>query len=150
MLHNGKILIVDSQRPSSSQLAQLVESLDGEVIGPVSSVADAKLILSHNVDVDGALLESEMPDGNITSVALKLLDKSVLIVIHSRFGIPHTLKFFYPKLALILKPGSVKAVMALVRLVLKRMSLFPKATRKTGIPLSRSVSDVSNSAATPL
>jgi hypothetical protein len=136
MLSKARILIVDGQRPVASHLAHLIKKLDGEVIGPVASIADAQLILSRDVDIDGALLDSELPDGRINPVAFKLLDESVPIVIHSEAGIPHTLKFFYPKLASITKPGAVKAVATLTRLVCERLSRFPKPTRKKRSPIA--------------
>lgn len=120
MFHKARILIVEDQAMIAIHLAGVVEELDGLVIGLAASIADALAIIADGTIIDGALLDSDLGDGDVTPVALKLLENTVPIVIHSGVGIPSDLKLIHPNLPLIMKPGVSQAVLTLDRLIRKK------------------------------
>jgi hypothetical protein len=117
MFHKSRILIVEDQAMIAIDLARTVEELDGVVIGPAASVADALAIIAGGVSLYGSLLDNNLGDGDVTPVALRLLKGAVPIVIHSGVGVPSDLGLAHHDLPLVMKPGVSQAVLTLDKLI---------------------------------
>jgi DNA-binding NtrC family response regulator len=104
MLQRAKILIVEDEAIIALHLAIIVEDSDGEVVGPAASVAEALAMIDAGTPIEGAVLDGNLGDGDVTPVALKLVAAAVPIVIYSGVGIPPDLASIHPDLPVIKKP----------------------------------------------
>ena len=66
------ILIVEDQAIIALDLESAVEEANGQVIGPTSTVREAMRLLQTN-EVDAAILDANLPDGDVTPVAEGLI-----------------------------------------------------------------------------
>jgi hypothetical protein len=73
-------------------------------VGPfaTASAALAALETSH---VDGAILDANLLDGNITPVARLLLARRIPVVVHTGVGLPAELADFRKRLPVVMKPA---------------------------------------------
>jgi CheY-like chemotaxis protein len=71
-LSRCNILIVEDQAIIALDLESAVEKSNGQVIGPASTVREA-LKLLHTNEVDAAILDANLPDGDVTPVAEQLI-----------------------------------------------------------------------------
>ncbi len=114
-----RILIVEDEALIALDLACAVEDHDGEVIGPVASVAEA-LALLEMVPVAGAVLDANLRDGVVTPLARRLLDRGVPFVIHTGTGLPADLVETPVVLPVVMKPASARHVVGLLMMKLVR------------------------------
>ena len=103
MLTGSLVLIAEDQIFIALDLALAVEDAGGEVAGPVASVENA-LALIERRPITAAILDSNLTDGDITLVAIKLLDANIPIIIQSGVGIPRELAIRFPELVVYIKP----------------------------------------------
>ncbi len=102
MLHYACILICEDDFLIGLDLSMSVEAAGGHVVGPVASVTEAMTLLDER-PVDGAILDVNLKDGEVTPVALRLLEWNVPVVVQSGVGLPDDLKTV-SALPLFLKP----------------------------------------------
>jgi DNA-binding NarL/FixJ family response regulator len=114
MLKRAKILIVEDEAMIATHLAVLVEDHNGEVVGLAGSVAEALDLLATGIEVDGAVLDGNLGDGDVTPVALLLVAGSVPVVIYSGVGIPADLALTFPGLPVVLKPTGANAAISIL------------------------------------
>jgi ActR/RegA family two-component response regulator len=105
------ILIVEDDPCVASELAFSVECLDGRLIGPVATVAEA-LALVETESIAAAILDASLLDREVTPLALRLIERSVPFVVHTGTGLPAALSACFPDLPLVMKPASPPAVLA--------------------------------------
>jgi CheY-like chemotaxis protein len=101
-LSRCNILIVEDQAIIALDLESAVEEANGQVIGPASTVREA-LKLLHANEVDAAILDANLPDGDVTPVAEALIDRQVPFVINTGVAVPLQLRR-YPGLQVFRKP----------------------------------------------
>ena len=111
MPRKHRILIVEDEAIIALNLAHAVEDVDGEVVGPVASVAEA-LALLETTPVNGAVLDANLVDGAVTPLALHLLDLGVPFVVHTGTGLPPDLAARPVDLPLVMKPAQATSVVA--------------------------------------
>jgi CheY-like chemotaxis protein len=117
MLNQKLILIVEDNCFLALDLAMAVEDLDGCVVGPVASVAEA-LVLLDSHQLAGAVLDCQLSDRDVTPVVTMLVDRGVPLVIHTGTGLPPALAEMHPNLPVLMKPLKPAVV---VELLLGRM-----------------------------
>jgi DNA-binding NtrC family response regulator len=110
MLNGLAVLIVEDDVSVSEELVFCVEHLDGRPIGPVATVAEG-LALLETEKVEAAILDASLLDGQVTLLALKLVEKSVPFVIHTGTGLPTALAARYPDLPVVMKPARPSVVL---------------------------------------
>jgi DNA-binding response OmpR family regulator len=111
MLGGLSILIAEEDVLVALDLAAAVEELDGKVVGPVDSAADA-LALLETEKVDAAILDANLADRDVTPLALLLVDKAVPVIVHTGTGLPDELVKVHPDLPVIQKPARPRLVWA--------------------------------------
>ena len=99
-LSRSNILIVEDQAIIALDLESAVE--EANVIGPASTVREA-LKLLHANEVDAAILDANLPDGDVTPVAEALIDRKAPFVINTGVAVPLQLRR-YPGLLVFRKP----------------------------------------------
>jgi DNA-binding NtrC family response regulator len=133
MLHQAKILIVEDEALIAMHLAIIIEDHDGQVIGPAVSVAEALEMIVAGTVIEGAVLDGNLGDGDITPVALELIANGVPVVIYSGVGVPLDLAAIYPDLPVILKPS---AAIQAVNLLAACIVSCRESQTKRGAPYS--------------
>ena len=103
MLTGSLVLVAEDQIFIAMDLALAVEDAGGEVAGPVASVENA-LALIEMRPITAAILDYNLTDGDITPVAILLLDANIPIIIQSGVGIPPELAMRFPDLVVYIKP----------------------------------------------
>jgi DNA-binding NtrC family response regulator len=120
MLQRAKILIVEDEAVIAMHLAIIVEDSDGEVVGPAASVAEALEMLDTGAVIEGAVLDGNLGDGDVTPVALRLVEAAIPVVIYSGVGIPPSLAAVVPDLPVLLKPLAATQAVSLLAARLKK------------------------------
>src|SRR4051795_5052741 len=101
-LRRCNILIVEDQEIIALDLESAVEESNGQVIGPASTVREA-LKLLHTNEVDAAILDANLPDGDVTPVAEQLIVAGIPFLINTGVAVPLPLRH-YPGLSVFRKP----------------------------------------------
>jgi DNA-binding NarL/FixJ family response regulator len=114
MLQRARILIVGDEAFIATHLAVIIEDYDGEVVGPASNVAEALELIAPGAVIEGAVLDGNLGDADITPVALKLVAEAIPILIYSGVGVPPDLASVYPDLPLVLKPSAAAKAVTLL------------------------------------
>ena len=109
MLTNQSILIVENNVYLALDLSQAVEEINGQVVGPVGTVAEALDLLKAQA-VAGAILDSQLADRDVTPVVLVLADKGIPYIIHTATGLPPGVARLHPEAPLLTKPLHVEAI----------------------------------------
>lgn len=105
------ILIVEDEAMLALDLACAVEDLDGKVVGPVATVADAFSLLATEA-VAAAVLDANLLDGDVTPLVFALIEKAVPFVIHTGTGLPDDLIAVHPDVPVVMKPATPNMVLA--------------------------------------
>ena len=101
-LRRCNILIVEDQAIIALDLESAVEESNGQVIGPASTVREA-LKLLHTNEVDAAILDANLPDGDVTPVAEQLIVAGIPFLINTGVAVPLQLRR-HPGLTVFRKP----------------------------------------------
>ena len=117
MFQGRPILIVEDDAIIALGLTDVIESHEGTVVGPVSTVRDALRILDDH-EVEAAILDVRLTDGEITPVALRLVDAGIPLVFHTGTGGPEALAQSHPQLLVIMKPAPMEAVVRQLRIAI--------------------------------
>jgi DNA-binding response OmpR family regulator len=113
MLNDKAVLIVEDNLYLSIDLSAAVEEMNGRVVGPVCSAAEAHLILDAE-HVSAAILDCELADSQVTSVARRLVEKNVPYVIHTGTEVPAELTLLRPDAPVLMKPIQPMHVIAIL------------------------------------
>src|SRR5215207_8012748 len=103
MLSGKCILVAEDECLIAMDLADIFESAGADVIGPASTVQEAlQLIMSQ--EVDRAMLDFNLADGEVTPVLELLASRGVPIVVYSGRGLPKELSWQHPYVTVLRKP----------------------------------------------
>lgn len=80
-----------------------VEDAGGKVVGPAASVAEALKLLETS-SLNGAILDFNLPDGDIVPVIECLVSKCVPFLIQTGVGVSASLAIRFPDLVVMIKP----------------------------------------------
>ena len=127
MLGKLPILVVEDQSFVALDLADAIRDFDGISVGPVSTVAEAMELLNLNI-VNAAILDANLADGDVTSLALALIQREIPFVVYTGTGLPDELAQRHPDLPVIRKPASSALVLA---------TLLQHLAPDLGLPTSR-------------
>lgn len=103
MLNGALVLIAEDQPIIALTIAFAVTNAGGEVAGPVASVREA-LALIASTQIDAAILDVNLTDGDITPVAEALFERKIPMVLQSGVGLPPGLAVRACDLNLMMKP----------------------------------------------
>ena len=111
MFGGAHVLILEDEAIIAFDLAAAVEAAEGIVVGPAGTVA-AALVLMDEQDVSAAILDVTLPDGELTPVASRLMERGVPVIVHAGVAAPDELRQRYPDLPVYLKPTSSDGLVA--------------------------------------
>ena len=103
MLFGACVLVAEDECIIALDLADTFEDAGATVIGPAATVREAlKLIAAERVD--GAILDFNLADGEVTPVMELLSSKGVPTVIYTGRGLPPDLASRHPHVTVLRKP----------------------------------------------
>lgn len=103
MLNAACVLVVEDEPFIALDLALAIEDAGGDVMGPAASVKEALALLASR-SVDGALLDVNLIDGDISPVVERLIALGVPIILQTGVGLPADLAARFPHLVVRIKP----------------------------------------------
>jgi CheY-like chemotaxis protein len=110
-LRGARVLIVEDDILTATLLAGEVAGAHGEAVGPVTSVADALQVVGSDT-INAAVLDVRLADGDVTPVALKLIDRGVPFVILSARSAPREITAKDPAVQVFHKPVLLRSVIS--------------------------------------
>ena len=113
MLKGIPILIVEDEALVALELSVAIEALDGRVVGPVATIAEARKLIETQA-VAAAILDANLLDGEVTPLAFELSERAVPFVVHTGTGLPDALAEKMPDIPVIMKPAESTAVLAVL------------------------------------
>ena len=126
MLSDKPVLIVEDNVYLAMDLSNAVESLQGRVVGPVGTVAEALSLVADEV-IAAAILDFELSDSDVIPLARVLIDRRVPFVIHTDNYIPSTLSVLRPGIPVLIKPIQSCDVVSILAHELARFELGSRA-----------------------
>lgn len=126
MFNSRRILIVEDESFVVIELVEEVERSGGAVVGPVPTVAEALALLDRH-KIDAAILDVQLLDGEISPVALRLIEQGTPLVFQTGTGLPVALVELDIELAVVLKP-----VAPVIILELLLAEIMRQAARQVG------------------
>ncbi len=106
-LAQKKVLIVEDEPFIALDLAYAIELSGGEVVGPAPTIRTALMLIAENA-IDAAILDVNLPDGEVGPVIDMLIAHDCPMVIHTGAGTSKEIKDRYPNLATYFKPTDSK------------------------------------------
>lgn len=127
MFDGAPVLIVEDQAFIALDIAFAVEDAGGTVVGPAPSIKKALELLNGQA-ILGAILDVNLPDGDISPVVDGLLNLNIPMVLQSGVGLPAHLERRFPGLIVLIKPVAATALVTRLH-----------ALMAAGLPYDRSV-----------
>lgn len=103
MINGLRVLVVEDDPGISLDITDLIERAEGEVIGPTKSIRETQELLRTR-EIDAAILDVNLSDGDITPVLEALRAREVPVVIYSGTGLPERLSERHPDVIVLKKP----------------------------------------------
>ena len=104
MLNQKRVLIAEDELFIALDLTWTVQDAGGRVVGPVARVAEALEAVEQG-EIDAAILDVNLKDGDSTPVAEALARRRVPVVMHTGSEIPDRLRAQCPTLPVVGKPA---------------------------------------------
>jgi DNA-binding NtrC family response regulator len=101
-LSRCNVLIVEDQCIIALDLQAAVEHANARVVGPAATVRKALDLLGREV-IHAAILDANLPDGDVIPVAEELIERGVPFIINTGAAVPLQLRRF-PDLPVFSKP----------------------------------------------
>jgi response regulator of citrate/malate metabolism len=111
MLTGRSVLIAEDEPVTAMDLAAAVTQAHGQVVGPVSTLAEGMALVAAGI-VHGAILDVQLTDGEVTPLAHALLDGGATVVFHSASPIPAEITARHGAMAYCIKPTVSDRVVA--------------------------------------
>ncbi len=110
MFSEAPVLIAEDNLYVALDLSNAIEDLDGKVVGPASTVAEALQLLEQH-HVAAAILDCQLGEHDTSSLARVLAQRGVPFVIHTATPVSTTLAALHPEVPVLLKPLQPQAVL---------------------------------------
>jgi DNA-binding response OmpR family regulator len=115
MLSGLRVLVVEDEAVIAEDIGHMIRDAEGEVVGPLERVGDARALLKDNVAVDAAVLDLSLKDGAITPVLESLRARGVPVVVYTGGDVPEDVRRRHPDLVWLSKPVHPARLIAEIR-----------------------------------
>jgi CheY-like chemotaxis protein len=110
MFSEAPILIAEDNLYMALDLSIAVEEMEGLVVGPASSVAEALALLAQN-RIAGAIVDCQLGDHDSSALARRLVERRVPFVFHTATTLPAVIGELHPEVPVLMKPLQPSAVL---------------------------------------
>jgi DNA-binding LytR/AlgR family response regulator len=128
MLSRRRILVVEDEILTATELTAAIADADGEVVGPVATVHDGLALLAR-AEVDGAVLDVGLLDRDVTPVAIALLERGKAVVFHTASHVPAAITEQFGEVAVCPKPTPSNQVVVRLATMLEHAAAPPSPKR---------------------
>jgi DNA-binding response OmpR family regulator len=128
MLSRRRILVVEDEILTATELTAAIADADGEVIGPVATVQDGLALLAL-AEVDGAVLDVGLLDRDVTPIAVALLERGKAVVFHTASRVPATITDRFGEVVVCPKPTPSNQVVVRLSTMLE-LAAAPSAPKR--------------------
>ncbi len=105
MLNGLRVLVVEDDPTIATDISDLIERAEGQVIGPVGSLREAKQTVKTDQSIDAAVLDVNLSDGDITPVLESLRARNIGVVVYTGSGgLPSGVGERHPDVVVLHKP----------------------------------------------
>jgi len=105
MLNGLRVLVVEDDPAIATDISDLIERAEGEVIGPVGSIREARQAVKAEQAIDAAVLDVNLGDGDVTPVRESLRARNVGVVVYTgSAGLPSGVGERHPDVVGLQKP----------------------------------------------
>lgn len=105
MLTGLRVLVVEDDPAIATDISDLVERAEGEVVGPAGSLREARELVKGRGRIDAAVLDVNLGDGDVTPVLEALRARGIGVVVYtSGEGLPPRVGERHPDLVVLRKP----------------------------------------------
>ena len=103
MFSEASVLIAEDDLYQALDLSIALEEMQGRVVGPASSVAEALALLATH-QIAAAIVDCHLADRDATPLARQLAERGVPFVIHTATPVPAMIGEFHPLVPVLMKP----------------------------------------------
>jgi DNA-binding NarL/FixJ family response regulator len=125
MFSEATVLIAEDNLYVALDLSSAVEEMDGRVIGPASTVAEALALLARH-DIAGAIVDSQLGDRDVAPLARQLAERGVPFVIHACTRVPSVIADAHPDVPVLMKPLQPSAVLTCLLNEMRKSGFLPR------------------------
>ncbi len=112
------ILVVEDEAVIAMDLCLTIEERGGAVVGPAASVREALDLLAKTPDCKAAIVDVNLPDGDIGPVLDRLEERGAAVIVSTGYALPPEVRTRHPHTTILQKPVlSIKAVEGLAALI---------------------------------
>ncbi len=112
------VLVVEDEAVIAMDLCLTIEEWGGAPVGPAASVREALDLLAQTPDCKAAIVDVNLPDGDIGPVLDKLEERGAAIIVSTGYTLPPDVRARHPDATILKKPVlSAKAVEGLAALI---------------------------------
>ncbi len=112
------VLVVEDEAVIAMDLCLTIEEWGGQPVGPAASVREALDLLAQTPDCKAAIVDVNLPDGDIGPVLDRLRERSAAIIVSTGYALPPDVQAKHPHTIVLKKPvSSSKAVEGLASLM---------------------------------
>ena len=105
MLNGLRVLVVEDDPTIATDISDLIERAEGQVIGPVGSLREARQTVKADQSIDAAVLDVNLSDGDVTPVLETLRARKVGVVVYTGSGgLPSGVGERHPDIVVLQKP----------------------------------------------
>jgi DNA-binding response OmpR family regulator len=104
MISGFRILVVEDDFAMAETLADILNESEAVVVGPISTVAEARQLIRNGAKVDAALLDLNLGDGSVTPLLEALRARSIPTLVYTGGVVPEPLRKRHPELTVLTKP----------------------------------------------
>lgn len=115
-----QILVVEDEAIIAMDLLLAVEDWGGVGLGPAATVSEALALLNQAKNCDGAILDVNLPDGDIGRVLDELELRKAAVVVHTGFALPPEVRLRHPNVDVFQKPTLSRDLMSALAKKLER------------------------------
>lgn len=102
-LADRRVLILEDEPFIAFDLADAIERAGGTVVGPAMTIREALQLISRT-PVEAAILDVNLPDGDVGPVIAALSSQGIPLLVHTGAGLTDELRSEYPGLRVYAKP----------------------------------------------
>ena len=103
LLAGMRVLVVEDDDIVATDVTDVIERADGEVVGPVKSIKEAGRVVKTDT-FDVAVLDINLADGEVTPVLESLYARKVPMLVYTGTALPEGVARRHPDLTVLDKP----------------------------------------------
>ncbi len=105
MLNGLRVLVVEDDPAIAMDVGDLIERAEGDVVGPVGSLREAQQVLKSGQEIDAAVLDVNLGDGDATRILETLRARKVGVVVYTGSELPPKVGERHPEVVVLKKPA---------------------------------------------